>query len=76
MRISRDNKDKLSTPPQTEDSAERGFVKKSDQTQDPETYKDLGQREELETDDEAGDIADEGPGPRSIRWSASLARWK
>ena len=63
MGLSRDNKDQLSTPPQTEDSAERGFTKKSDRTQDPETYKDLGKREELDTEG-ASDIADEGPGHR------------
>ena len=63
MPFSRDNKDKLSTPPQTEDSAERGFVKKSDRTQDPESYKDLGQREELNKEGDS-DIADEGPGHR------------
>jgi hypothetical protein len=65
MGLSRDNKDRLSTPPQTEDSAERGFVKKSDRTQDPETYKNLGKREELDADGAGdSDIADEGPGHR------------
>jgi hypothetical protein len=64
MRISRDNKDKLSTPPQTEDSAERGFVDKSDRTGAPESYQDLGRSEELTPEDDAGDIADEGPGHR------------
>jgi hypothetical protein len=67
MGISRDNKDNLSTPPQTEDSAERGFVKERPRTPEPETYEDLGQSqsEELETDgDDIGDIADEGPGHR------------
>jgi hypothetical protein len=65
MPISRDNKDNLSTPPQTEDSSERGFTKKSTRTQDPETYKNLGRREELdEWGDHASDIADEGTGHR------------
>ena len=63
MPLSRDNKDKLSTPPQTEDSAERGFAKKSDRTQDPETYKNLGRREELDRTGDS-DIADETPGHR------------
>jgi hypothetical protein len=65
MPISRDNKDNLSTPPQTEDSAERGFVRKREHTPEPETYKDLGESEELtHEDDDIGDIADEGPGHR------------
>ena len=51
------------TPPQTEDSAERGFVKQREDAHDPETYRDLGQAEELGQQD-AGDIADEGTGHR------------
>jgi hypothetical protein len=50
------------TPPQTEDSAERGFVKKDKDAADPESYRNLGKSEEL--DNEEGDIADEGPGHR------------
>ena len=41
------------TPPQTEDATERGFV--------DEAADDLG---ESDTDTDAGDIADEGPGHR------------
>ncbi len=51
------------TPPQTEDSAERGFVEHQDEGHDPVTYSDLGKGEELGQED-VGDIADEGPGHR------------
>ena len=51
------------TPSQTEDSAERGLVDHRKDAHDPETYRDLGKAEELGQDD-AGDIADEGPGHR------------
>ena len=51
------------TPPQTEDSAERGLVKEQKHGPDPETYGDLGQASALD-DDDVGDIADEGPGHR------------
>ena len=64
MSISRDNKDNLSTPPQTEDTAERGFVKQPERAADPVTYQDLGKSEELEPDGDSGDIADEGSGHR------------
>jgi hypothetical protein len=50
-----DSDDMEQTPPQTEDSRERGFA--GDYNEDK-----LGQSESL--DDEAGDIADEGPGRR------------
>jgi hypothetical protein len=48
-----DTDDLRPTPPQTEDAEERGFV---DERDDDE----LGESET----DEAGDIADEGPGHR------------
>ena len=51
-----DNDDMERTPPQTEDSRERGFVR------EPEIV-DLGRSQELDNDS-AGDIADEGPGRR------------
>lgn len=51
-----DSDDMEQTPPQTEDSEERGFVKKQDD-------RELGRAEELDQQD-AGDIADEGPGRR------------
>ena len=51
------------TPPQTEDSAERGFVEEQPEAHDPITYRDLGKSEEL-GDEPAGDIADEGAGHR------------
>lgn len=51
-----DNDDMERTPPQTEDSEERGFVRNLD-------IADLGRSEELDNED-AGDIADEGPGRR------------
>jgi hypothetical protein len=44
------------TPPQTEDSEERGFVKKRDD-------RTLGKSETIDPD-EVGDIADEGAGHR------------
>jgi hypothetical protein len=50
------------TPSQTEDSAERGFVKHQESAHDPETYRNLGRSEELDGD--TGDIADEGRGHR------------
>jgi hypothetical protein len=64
MAPQRDNKDQLSTPPQTEDSAERGWVEKREGTEDPMTYDDLGRSDQLQTPDDVGDIADEGPGHR------------
>lgn len=51
------------TPPQTEDSEERGFVSRDPAQNDPATYHDLGRAEELGQDD-VGDIADEGSGHR------------
>jgi hypothetical protein len=51
-----DNDDMERTPPQTEDSRERGFVRSVEIT-------DLGRSQELDTE-AAGDIADEGPGRR------------
>ena len=51
-----DNDDMERTPPQTEDSRERGFVRTLD-------IADLGRSQELDNED-AGDIADEGPGRR------------
>ena len=50
-----DGDDMERTPPQTEDSRERGF----DGDYDDES---LGRSDSL--DDESGDIADEGPGRR------------
>ena len=51
-----DNDDMEPTPPQTEDSRERGFVRETE-------IVDLGRSQELENE-AAGDIADEGPGRR------------
>jgi hypothetical protein len=51
-----DGDDMERTPPQTEDSRERGFAGDFDDTA-------LGRSEELDNED-AGDIADEGPGRR------------
>ncbi len=51
------------TPPQTEDSAERGLVELGKDCPDPVTYADLGQASALDVDN-VGDIADEGPGHR------------
>jgi hypothetical protein len=51
------------TPPQTEDSAERGLVERQKDCPDPVTYADLGQASALDHDN-VGDIADEGPGHR------------
>ena len=51
-----DNDDMERTPPQTEDSRERGFVRAAE-------IVDLGRSQELENE-AAGDIADEGPGRR------------
>ncbi len=51
-----DGDDMERTPPQTEDSQERGFVRDLD-------IADLGQSQELDNED-AGDIADEGTGRR------------
>lgn len=62
MRIPEPN-DLDPTPPQTEDSAERGFVRERRDTPEPETYSDLGSTDALDQDD-IGDIADEGPGHR------------
>ena len=51
--------------PRTEDSHERGYVEDLNDANDPTTYDDLGQKAELdEDDDQAGDIADEGAGHR------------
>jgi hypothetical protein len=49
--------------PQTEDSAERGFVDTEPKTSEPVTYRDMGESDELGEDD-IGDIADEGRGHR------------
>ena len=51
------------TPPQTEDSAESGFVKRDQGTNNPESYRDLGRSDAVDAEN-AGDIADEGPGHR------------
>jgi hypothetical protein len=51
-----DSDDMEQTPPQTEDSRERGFDGDYDEDN-------LGQSDSLD-DDESGDIADEGPGRR------------
>jgi hypothetical protein len=56
MRIPLDMDDMEPTPPQTEDSKERGFVKRRDD-------RTLGRAEEL-GQEAVGDIADEGPGRR------------
>jgi hypothetical protein len=56
------DQDPLERLPQTEDSSERGYVRRSPRTQDPDTYEDLGTAETL--DDDIGDIADEGHGHR------------
>ena len=58
-----DPEDMRTPAPQTEDSAERGYVPNDPQTQDPVTYKDLGQPQHLEKDI-VDDIADEGRGHR------------
>jgi len=50
------------TPPQTEDSAERGWVDHDDDSPDPASYDQLGESGELDQED--GDIADEGSGHR------------
>jgi hypothetical protein len=47
--------------PQTEDSAERGYVPAVPGTTEPVSYRDLGRSE---ADDDVGDIADEGRGHR------------
>lgn len=52
----------MRTPPQTEDSAERGHTDLTPDGTDPVTYDDLGQSGELHSED--GDIADEGAGHR------------
>lgn len=51
------------TPPQTEDSAERGHVPKQKGSPEPATYGNLGQAGSPD-DEDTGDIADEGPGHR------------
>jgi hypothetical protein len=51
-----DNDDMERTPPQTEDSRERGFEADVDEAS-------LGRSDEL-GNESAGDIADEGPGRR------------
>jgi hypothetical protein len=53
--------EEMRTPPQTEDSLERGWVEEGHDSPDPESYDDLGNSEEL---DDESDIADEGPGHR------------
>jgi hypothetical protein len=63
MPIRLDPEDFRTTPPQTEDSAERGFVKLDRATHDPVSYRDLGVAHAPE-DRDIGDIADEGPGHR------------
>lgn len=60
MRIPEPN-DMDPTPPQTEDSAERGFADEHGSVPDPATYQDFGKSLD---DDDIGDIADEGPGHR------------
>ena len=62
MRFPPDPED-MRTPPQTEDSAERGWVKRDRSSHQPLTYDDLGQSLALDPDG-VGDIADEGPGHR------------
>jgi len=62
MTFNADNED-MRTPPQTEDSAERGWADQGDDSPDPESYVDLGKSQVLDGDD-AGDIADEGSGHR------------
>jgi hypothetical protein len=57
MRIPLDTDDMEPTPPQTESARERGFVTE-------ESNAELGKSDELNGDD-AGDIADEGPGHRA-----------
>ena len=57
MRFLLDNvNDMEPTPPQTEDSRERGFVRDLQ-------IEDLGRSQELDNED-SGDLADEGPGRR------------
>ena len=58
-----DRDDLTTAPPQTEDSAERGFAAFDRATHDPVTYRDLGVAAAPE-DRDTGDIADEGPGHR------------
>ena len=62
MRIPEPN-DMNPTPPQTEDSAERGFTDEHEVVPDPESYQDFGDTDVLE-DGDIGDVADEGPGHR------------
>ena len=62
MAVNPDNED-IRTPSQTDDSAERGWADQADRSPDPESYRDLGNSEALDSD-EAGDIADEGSGHR------------
>jgi len=57
------NDDMEPTPPQTEDAAERGFVEREEEADDPVTYRDRGESEEL-GGGTAGDIADEGSAHR------------
>jgi hypothetical protein len=56
MRIPLDNDDMERTSPQTESSRERGLDRDIDEAE-------YGESEALD-EDEAGDIADEGPGHR------------
>ena len=58
-----DTDDMRGTRSQTEDSAERGYAKKDIRSQDPVSYRDLGQSAQL-GQEEDGDIADEGAGHR------------
>ena len=60
----RDTSD-MRTPPQTEDAAERCWVRRDEATGSPSSYTDLGRSagDDLESSD-VGDIADEGPGHR------------
>ena len=51
------------TPPQTEDSAESGYVERDERTGNPVSYRNLGKSDTLDLDT-VGDIADEGPGHR------------
>jgi hypothetical protein len=52
-----------SSPPQTEDSAESGYVDRDEHTGNPVSYRNLGMSDSIDLDD-VGDIADEGPGHR------------
>ena len=53
----------VSLLPQTEDSAESGYVERDELTGNPVTYLNLGISDSIDPD-KVGDIADEGPGHR------------